>query len=240
MSRTPNINSSGWLQLWGPNNQSNTADYNTNNEREDVPSSNSATKLTNDDLKKRDLESKKDRDSAKAIKPKASSSSLVNNANNWLNWSSKSKVDNVEHHLDNDDNNEQHLEENNDAEHQDNEIDDRENDDYLPDDNGDEIDEQISNDNRKKPSSSWTFWNNGSHSAGDNDTNNNNKDKKEKDKKISNTNRILQSTPSLPNKEDISDSNEQKATKIDKANDKTNDKEEGTPPLSEQRDKIPH
>lgn len=232
MSRTPNVNSSGWLPLWGSNNQSNTVDNSTNKERNQVSSSNSSPKLTNNDMKKHDLELKKDRDSTKAIKSKASSSSLVN-ANNWLSWSSKSKVDHVEHHLENDDNNEQNLEENNNAEHQDNEIDDRENDDYLPDDNGDEIDEQISNDNRKKPSS-WTFWNNGSHNASDNDSNNNNKDKKEKDKKISITNRILQSTPSLPNKEDISDSNEQKATKIDKANDKTNDKEEGTPPLSEQ------
>ena len=64
MSRTPNVNSSGWLQLWGSNNQSNTVDYNTTKKREVVPSSNPTTKLTNDDIKKQDLESKNDRDSA--------------------------------------------------------------------------------------------------------------------------------------------------------------------------------
>lgn len=230
MSRTPNINSSSWLPLWGSNNPSNTPD-NTSKENEEVSSTNSASKLENDQKENQDLDLKKDVDSSKAIKPKASSSSLVNNANNWLSWSSKGKVDNPEHLLDNDDNNEQDLEENNDAEHD--EIDETETNDYLPDDNGDEIDEQITNNNRKKTSSSWNFWNNGSHSASDNDSNNNSKDKKDRDKKISITNRILQSTPSLPNKEDISDSNEQKATKLDKVN----DKEEGTQPLSDQSGK---
>lgn len=61
MSRTPNINSSSWLPLWGSNTPSNTPD-NTSKENEEVSSTNSTSKLENDQKDNQDLDLKKDLD----------------------------------------------------------------------------------------------------------------------------------------------------------------------------------
>lgn len=239
MSRTPNMNASSWLPLWSYNNSTN-VDSNKE-ENSGVSETISSEEL---DMKK---ERRRNAESSKTIRLKISSASLgANSNNNWLGWSSRNRNGTVvqgmennkeEPQLNTNDNKDNNVREDNNVDNDD--------DDYVPDDNGDEIDEHILNQYRKKTSSSssWMFWNNGNDSIADNDSNSNdynnnnnnnsNKDKKEKDKKISVANRILHSTPSIPTKEDITDSNEQKSTKLDRAS----DKEEGTPPShSEQSD----
>ncbi|KAK6204685.1 uncharacterized protein RJT21DRAFT_123922 [Scheffersomyces amazonensis] len=198
MSQPTNTNQgtgSSWIPMWNSN-PSSVASSTPDKEIE----SNSKVKTSG---------GKRRKVSGKGLSERPSTTSL-----NWL-WSSKASSTN----------------EADDKDHNDEYEDDVEDEDYTPDDNGDEIDDHVWQ-NRKK--GTWNFWSsssgaaeagsNSSNNNNDNNDNNNNKgndkdnDKekeKEKEKaKESNvkedeiledfTNTIVNSTPSIPTKQELS------------------------------------
>lgn len=215
MSRPSNLNSSSWRPLWNNNNSSASVDESGN-----VKHSRATSPITG-------VNKRKNSSNTKELTLKSSSTSLSSTAaSNWLGWTSRKEIDNptpTESEHDDED-----------AGAQANEDDE----DYIPDDLGDEIDDHVTQNDRKKSSSStWNFWNREAASSGNGDNNNNNsnnnnnnnkdsKDTKEiKEKIVSTANTILNSSPSL--KQDLQFS----TPKVSNSKDKI-DSEDSSPPPS--------
>lgn len=209
MSRlNSNSNSNGWLPLW--NSKVRALSLSEPDENSSLKERSKSPILDSS----RSSSKKRSYSANPSLNPKSSTNSLVSmTAGNWLGWSSKLG------RLEYDEGNRQQLQDNEDAVEEDDYVEDR--DDYTPDDNGDEIDDHVGQD-RKKSSSTWSFWNSANKdqdlndSSGDN--NNNDKKNSKKDSLTSISNTILNSTPSIPSKQDILNSSTNKNTKVDKAN----------------------
>ncbi|KAK6465789.1 hypothetical protein DFJ63DRAFT_302066 [Scheffersomyces coipomensis] len=200
MSGPTNVNSGGggsWMPMWKANSSA-TAIINEpeNGNAAKAPSVSNTT--TNEIDKKKESTAKRRKPSAKGLKEKPSTSSL-----NWLSWPTTKLKDDASLPIVNNEGDQEEYGE--------------DEDDYVPDDNGDEIDDHVSQ-GKKKAATSWTFWNATRSQGGDNNNNNNNNNNngnnkdndskaKEKEKEKEDfpdfTNTIVNSNPAIPTKQDL-------------------------------------